>query len=245
MRNLISENRLRDPNLTYRGIQPGRMEGLTDAVFGIAITLLIFNLANPNSFADLVTFTKTLPAFLISIFYLLLVWREHVHFSEVFGLNDSILSALNTLFLALIIFYVYPLRFLTLFLTGLLFGFEGTVAIAWKDVPDLMTYYGLIAFALYFTLFLFYIRVLSIEKAFELSAYEKVYLRMILWKMGVLFVVPLLSVAITAAFGTAYPGMASIIGGNIYWLYSPAMYFWAKQFDRVMKAAAVESTPQK
>ena len=62
----------RDPRIHYRGEQASRMDNVTDAVFGIAITLLIFNLVNPNSFADLLVFTKTLPAFLISISFIFL-----------------------------------------------------------------------------------------------------------------------------------------------------------------------------
>jgi hypothetical protein len=48
-------NELTEPNkpkcnlLTERSAQSTPMDNLTDAVFGIAITLLIFNLANFNS----------------------------------------------------------------------------------------------------------------------------------------------------------------------------------------------------
>src|SRR5690606_25642870 len=118
MRNVILRNARRDPRINYRGAEASRIDNLTDAVFGIAITLLIFNLSNPNSFEDLMTFTKTLPAFLISISFIVLIWNEHLEFSRIYGLEDTWLKVLNTVFIALVIFYVYPLRFLTMFLTN-------------------------------------------------------------------------------------------------------------------------------
>lgn len=85
----LHKYRQQDPRLKYRGTIASRVDNLTDAVFGIAITLLIFNLANPNSFDDLVGFAKTLPAFLLSISFLLLNRKEHLRFSEVYTLNDT------------------------------------------------------------------------------------------------------------------------------------------------------------
>jgi uncharacterized membrane protein len=89
MRNLINRNRRHDPRIRYRGASASRMDNLTDAVFGIAITLSIFNLSNPNSFSDLLLFTRTLPAFLISVSFIILVWSEHLRFSEIYTLDDT------------------------------------------------------------------------------------------------------------------------------------------------------------
>ncbi len=129
IRDQIYTNRRHDPYVLYRGETASRLDNLTDAVFGIAITLLIFNLSNPNSFEDLLRFTKTLPAFLISITFIFIIWKEHLHFSEMYSLNDSVFQMLNTVFIALIIFYVYPLRFSTLFLTNLIFQTDVTLNI--------------------------------------------------------------------------------------------------------------------
>ena len=52
MRNEVFKNRHHDARIKYRGENASRLDNLTDAVFGIAITLLIFNLTNPNSFGD-------------------------------------------------------------------------------------------------------------------------------------------------------------------------------------------------
>jgi len=48
MRSELNKFRNQDPRINYRGASASRIDNLTDAVFGIAITLLIFNLLKPN-----------------------------------------------------------------------------------------------------------------------------------------------------------------------------------------------------
>jgi uncharacterized membrane protein len=204
----------RDPRLTYRGEVAGRLDNLTDAVFGIAITLLIFNQVNPNSFSNLLSFTKTLPAFMVSISFVLLIWREHQRFSQVYSLEDGHLAIYNTFFIALVIFYVYPLRFLSLFLTNLFFDTHIAVSISGVQVPSLMVYYGLAAFALYFLLFLYYLRAFNNRNALELSDYEVFYTRFQLIKMLIMFGVPLLSVGM-AIWLQRYSVLAGSLGGGL------------------------------
>ncbi len=107
MRNELNKNTKPHPEIRYRGLNASRVDNLTDAVFGIAITLLIFNLVNPNSFNDLITFTKTLPAFLISISFLMLFWSEHLRFSRIYTLNNT---AVFALYFILFLFYYKVLK---------------------------------------------------------------------------------------------------------------------------------------
>ncbi|WP_194774585.1 TMEM175 family protein [Pararhodonellum marinum] len=230
MRNEIIKNRLQDPRINYRGENASRLDNLTDAVFGIAITLLIFNLTNPNSFADLLTFTKTLPAFLISISFIVLIWNEHLEFSEIYTLNDTRLTILNTVFIALVIFYVYPLRFLTLFLTNFFFNTDIEVNIQGDQVPYLMVYYGFVAFALYFVLFLFYLRAVKIKKALKLNKYEVFYTKSQKNRLLIMFSVPLVSIVITLAINEFSFIWASVAGGVTYFLYTPLMIWWYRKF---------------
>lgn len=232
MRKEIKKHLHHDPRMNYRGESSSRFDNLTDAVFGIAITLLIFNLANPNSFTDLLAFTKTLPAFLISIAFLVLVWREHVRFSRIYTLNESGLILLNTLFIALVIFYVYPLRFLSLFLTTIFFRADLGLHIEPAQVPDLMIYYGVVAFGLYFILFLFYHRVQQKTHTFELNEFEVFYTRMQKRKLLIMFSVPLLSIVLVLITKPISVYMASAIGGMIYAVYAPAISIWYSQFKK-------------
>jgi uncharacterized membrane protein len=230
MRNTLLKNRQHDPRITYRGENASRLDNLTDAVFGIAITLLIFNLSNPNSFADLLTFTKTLPAFLISISFIILIWNEHVEFSEIYSFNDTRLIIYNTLFIGLVIFYVYPLRFLTLFLTNYLFQADLEVNIKGNQVPYLMVYYGFIAFALYFVLYLLYQRAYTLKTELGLNDFEQFFTRYQKKRILILFVVPVISIVVTLTINFYSFIWASIAGGLTYFLYTPLMLVWYKRY---------------
>ncbi|MCH6233360.1 TMEM175 family protein [Cognataquiflexum rubidum] len=235
MRNEILKNKQHDPRINYRGENASRFDNLTDAVFGIAITLLIFNLANPNSFEDLLTFTKTLPAFLISISFIILIWNEHLDFSEVYSLNDTRLTILNTIFIALVIFYVYPLRFLTLFLTNFFFKTDIAVNIQGDQVPLLMIYYGFVAFALYFILFLFYHRAYKMKGDLNFNQFEEFYTESQKIRLLIMFSVPLLSITLTLILKEFSFIWASVIGGVTYCLYTPLIILWYKKFQSKSK----------
>ncbi|MEZ5041680.1 MAG: TMEM175 family protein [Saprospiraceae bacterium] len=235
MRNEVLKNRHHDPRISYRGENASRLDNLTDAVFGIAITLLIFNLTNPNSFADLLTFTKTLPAFLISISFVVLIWNEHVGFSEIYTLNDTRLTILNTIFIALVIFYVYPLRFLTLFLTNFFFRTDINVSIQGDQVPYLMIYYGFVAFALYLVLYLFYHRALTLKKELRLNAFEEFYTSSQKKRMLIMLAVPLASISSTIILNKFSFIWASVAGGITYCLYTPLIIWWHNKFKNKSK----------
>lgn len=230
MRTKLKNYSFRDPNFNYRGKNPGRLDNLTDAVFGIAITLLIFNLVNPNSFEDLVAFTKTLPAFLVSIAFLMLVWKEHVNFSQIYGLHNAWIEALNVLFIALIIFYVYPLRFWTLFLTNFLFETNISIQIKAAQVPDLMIYYGFVAMALYVCLFFFYLNSYRNREFLLLNIHEILHTRMQIVRMLIFITVPAISILMISLLRGVNVAVASIIGGMTYILYTPLMIFWSKKY---------------
>lgn len=231
MRNEVKKWRKYHPLITYRGAEANRVDNLTDAVFGIAITLLIFNLNNPNSFSDLEAFAKTLPAFLLSISFLVLVWHEHFRFSEIYGLADTWLIVINTFFLALIIFYVYPLRFLSLYLSSLYVGVDVGISISGNQVPDLMIYYGFIAFALYGCLFLLYFRAGKI-KSMGYSDFEKWFTRIQLKRMVLMLLVPLISIVVCFSLKKVSIPLASLLSGLSYSLYGPAMGLWQRKYKK-------------
>jgi uncharacterized membrane protein len=236
MRKTINKFKQHDPRINYRGEVPSRLDNLTDAVFGIAITLLIFNLSNPNSFTDLLDFAKTLPAFLLSISFLLLIWHEHSRFSEIYTLNDSMLAVLNTVFLALVIFFVYPLRFLNLVLTNIYFQTNIAIDIHDHQMPYLMIYYSFAVFALYFTVFLFYTRALKISGRLKLNSFEIFYARGQKERLAVLFFVPLISILAVFWIQRYSHLAASFAGGMAYWLYTPAIIIWHRRFDKKSEA---------
>jgi hypothetical protein len=167
------------------------------------------------------------------------VWREHVNFSKLYGLSDSIVISLNVLYIALVIFYVYPLRFWTLFLTNLIFQTDLQLQIQGEQVPDLMIFYGFVAFGLYFTMLLLYLRVLKISGKLALNPDEIHHTRLWLWRMIIMSGVPILSIlVITLLRGWSFAG-ASFFGGLTYILYTPLMIFWSKKYQSLLEGPIV------
>jgi uncharacterized membrane protein len=131
-----------------RGTEVSRVEGLTDGVFALAMTLMIVSVEVPGSFSDLLEAIKGLPVFAICFLALMWYWGEHYKFARRYGLNDKTTLFLNAVLLFVVLFYVYPLKFLfTLVIRGLVYGNirvnGGGPMITDPQVPLLFLLYGI------------------------------------------------------------------------------------------------------
>jgi hypothetical protein len=95
-----------------RGQEMNRIEAVSDVVFGFALTLLVVSLEVPRTYADLLNVMRGFPAFALTFALLMVVWSRHYYFFRYYGLDDAVTIALNTLLLFVVLFYVYPLKFL-------------------------------------------------------------------------------------------------------------------------------------
>ena len=95
-----------------------RIEAFSDAVFGFALTLLVVSLEVPRTYADMMNSVRALPAFAASFAILLMIWQEHHNFFRRYGVHDGVTIWLNGLLLFVVLFYVYPLKFLMTMLIG-------------------------------------------------------------------------------------------------------------------------------
>jgi hypothetical protein len=89
-----------------------RIEGFSDAVFGFALTLLVVSLEVPKSFAELAETMEGFVAFALCFALIVWIWVEHFRFFRAFGLADGTTIFLNAALLFVVLFYVYPLKFL-------------------------------------------------------------------------------------------------------------------------------------
>ncbi len=89
-----------------------RIEAFSDAVFAFAITLLIVALEVPRTFDELSLALQGFFAFAISFALLFLIWYKQNKFFRNYGLDDPLTVTLNGVLLFVVLFYVYPLKFL-------------------------------------------------------------------------------------------------------------------------------------
>src|SRR3954471_14706506 len=127
-----------------RGKEVTRLESFSDAVFGFALTLLVVSLDVPKSFSDLMATMRGFPAFALCFLFLGLLWNGHYKFCRRYGLDDGMARFLTCVMLFLVLFYVYPLKFLFNFsITALFFGSAPTVAMTGSQFSTLLVIYGL------------------------------------------------------------------------------------------------------
>lgn len=155
----------------WRGGDASRLESLSDAVFAFAITLLVVSLEVPDTFEELLATMRGFSAFAICFALLVFVWYDHVKFFGRFGLRDSSTMCLNAALLFIVLFYVYPLKFLFTLLVEQLLGFGGET-IEPARVPLLMVIYGAGFVAVQLVFVLLYLRAYSLRGVLELDANE-------------------------------------------------------------------------
>lgn len=111
----------------WRGNEISRIEGLSDAVFAFAVTLLVVSLEVPQTFNELAATMRGFGAFAISFVLLFSVWFTQYKFFRRYGLRDTPTVLLNAALLFVVLFYVYPLKFLFTYLVNRFTGGHGEV----------------------------------------------------------------------------------------------------------------------
>ena len=89
-----------------------RLEAFSDAVFAFALTLLVVSLDVPKSYGELMNLMGGFPAFACCFTVLVAIWYEHNLFFRRYGLQDGYTVLLNSVLLFVVMFYVYPLKFM-------------------------------------------------------------------------------------------------------------------------------------
>src|SRR5688572_25345110 len=89
-----------------------RLEAFSDAVFAFALTLLVVSLDVPKSYGELMILMAGFVPFAASFALLTWIWYEHNIFFRRYGLQDPWTTTLNAVLLFVVLFYVYPLKFL-------------------------------------------------------------------------------------------------------------------------------------
>jgi|SRR6185369_3938816 len=163
-----------------------RLEALSDAVFAFAATLLVVSLEVPHTYPELVANLRGFVAFGMTFAMLILIWAAHNGFFRRYGLQDSRTVVLNSVLLFVVLFYVYPLKFLfTVFVNNFLHlgppeaeGAAGKIVrISGGDLPSLMIIYSLGYVAVFACLALLYAHAWSRRAELDLNAVEQIEVR--------------------------------------------------------------------
>jgi uncharacterized membrane protein len=140
--------------INVRRREVSRIEGFSDAVFGFALTLLVVSLEVPDSFDGLKAILAGFVPFAATFALICWVWFEHYAFFRKFGAEDPLTIFLNCVLLFLVLFFVYPLKFVFALVIPSLFGMRPPIAMTEWDARMLMWVYsaGFVAMMLVFVL---------------------------------------------------------------------------------------------
>jgi uncharacterized membrane protein len=223
----------------FRGEEPGRLENFSDAVFALAITLLLISTNAPSNFEQIKRFVWELLPFCVCIVLILLIWHEHFVFYYRYGLRNTKIVMWNTLFLVIVLFYVYHLKFLWKYLLlmplarvfnqeNLFIELAGMVSN--QDVGPLMIIYGLGAASIFLVLMFMYRYALRNADLLQLNRIEAFDTRVKMTTNLLMGIVPLLSVMLAIIF-LSHPFVGGI-SGLAYFLYPSIMWIYT---NRMMK----------
>lgn len=168
----------RDNGFRWRGQEVTRVEGLSDAVFAFAITLLVVSLEVPKTFAELRATMQGFVGFALCFLMLLFIWHAQYLYFRRYALDDRVSFLLNALLLFVVAFYIYPLKFLFTLLVNRLMGLPMLADGVPVPVPtraessELMIIYSSGFVALYTIFTLLYAHAYRLRDALGLNAME-------------------------------------------------------------------------
>lgn len=203
----------------WRGGEITRFEGLSDAVFAFAVTLLIVSLEVPRTFSQLEETMRGFFAFAICFTLLMLVWYKQYLFFRRYALQDGLTLFLNSLLLFVVLFYVYPLKFLFSLWTNSMMGVpmdvrlpNGTVVppIYREQVPLLMAIYGAGFAALSLAFALMYWNAYRKREELQLNSVECYDTRTAIGESGIDAAVGLGSIVIAVVGGPRFGPFAGL-----------------------------------
>lgn len=229
-----------------RGREMNRIEAVSDVVFGFALTLLVVSGQVPHTYAELIDAMRAFPAFALTFAMLMVVWVRHYYFFRNYGLDDAPTIALNTLLLFVVVFYVYPLKFLfTVWLaplTGMQMRSTGPdgamhLVLAYGDTRGLMIIFGSGYVAIYLAFAALVFHAYRMREVLGLDAYEIAHTKNALAAQLLNASVGVLSILVVMLVAPAQAGYA----GYIYFLVPVFLSVHGRFWRRRKRALEIET----
>lgn len=179
---LISRSAQKPNEFKWRSREVSRLEGLSDTVFGFAITLLIVSLEVPRTSSELLETMKGFVAFVFTFAVLYSLWHKQFIFFRRFGIEDTQTVVLNGALLLFVLFFVFPFKFLISVIINRALGMSKTVVLADGRVepiiqtahwPMIFAIYGFGLAALFLVFALLYRHAYELRDELELNPVER------------------------------------------------------------------------
>ncbi|MEO8150675.1 MAG: TMEM175 family protein [Bacteroidia bacterium] len=178
IRKIFGSKQRKHAGIRWRAHDIYRIEALSDAVFAFAVTLLVVSLEVPKTFHEL--YASLFPGiigFAIGFLFLMLIRHDHYLFFRMYGLKDTTTIFWTCVLLFVVLFYIYPTKFLfTLMFSGTGIIEEHGVMVKMIESADewrkLMMLYGFGFSMVYFTLWQLYHHAFKMREHLKLTPVE-------------------------------------------------------------------------
>jgi uncharacterized membrane protein len=217
-----------------------RIEGFSDAVFAFAVTLLVVSLEVPHTFDELWAAMRQFFAFAICFALLFQVWWRHFNFFRRYGLEDVPTIVLTGILLFVVLFYVYPLKFVFTLVVNQIIGVPsshdgtGGPVIRNADTPRLMQIYSGGVVAVFSMFALMYANAFRQRVRLGLDARQQLEARLNIIDNAGIALIGVASVLVATLGG---PLAAAAIAGPMYFLIGPFKWglgwYSAKAYKRL------------
>ena len=200
-----------------------RLEAFSDAVFAFALTLLVVSLDVPSSYDELMKLMAGFVPFAASFALLSWIWYEHNIFFRKYGLQDPWTTALNAVLLFVVLFYVYPLKFLfTAMFTFFIPVLGNRLAITPPQLARIFGIYGA-GFVVLFSMFgMLYLQAYRKRHELQLTRLEVFDVR----ASGYAHLVSAGVGLLASLIALVAPPPVSLFSGFTYFLMGPAHWFY-------------------
>jgi uncharacterized membrane protein len=216
-----------------RGHEIQRIETFSDAVFAFAVTLLIVSLEVPRSFDELLISMRGFLAFAICFSLLMSIWYEQHVFFRRYALDDVWTIVLNCILIFVVLFYVYPLKFLfSLWFGDMIYsGSKNPFSIREEQISQLFVVYGLGFLVIYSVFFMMYMHALRRKGHLQLSPLEVYDTRTQLYAQLMMAMIGIGAVMLALVL----PLKAQSLSGMWYFVIPPAFWVLHARRARIRK----------
>ena len=212
-----------------------RLAAFSDAVFAFALTLLVVSLEVPSSYAELMQTMRGFVPFGCTFAIVTWIWYEHHEFFRKYPMNDPYTVFLNGVLLFLVLFYVYPLKFMaTVVFTMMGLVDAPALAIERRQMPGLLAVYSGGFVVLFGAFALLYRHAWKRRADLGLSALDAFFLR-----SGMVHQLLSMGVGLAAlGMALALPPAWAWLSGPFYFMMGPVHFAWGWRTASAAKRVA-------